>query len=656
MRSVPPPPPPAPHTRFGRYEIVDRIAVGGMAEVFRAREVRAVGEPRVVVIKRMLPHVAAEESGLLMFREEARLGAQVAHPNVVELLEVDSADGHPYLALEYVPGCDLWRLSRWLVREGRVLGVELATFVLRELLAGLEAVHEARDASGAPLGIVHQDVSPSNVLLSVHGDVKLGDFGIAKAAVARSLPAASGRPKGKLGYLAPEQVTGGSATRATDVFAAAVIGAELLLGRPLFSGGSELAILLAIRDANVRPLLELGLPPALEDALTRALARDPKARPASAAELASLLAPLVKGPESALRRELAGLVMQASGLEGETERTPMIEGSLPPGAERTPMTRDLPTQSFVVELSSGGKLGPWRFATVIEAITTGRIGPGDRVSIDGSTAVPIEREPTLARHLPMATLTPLTRDATIATDPDARRNFAGGGFVRGLAESALRRDTGLWLCEHGGVRKEVYVRDGAPVFVGSNVAGELLGEHLVARGVISRGELDMALAVLPRFEGKLGDTLVALELVEPVVLFRQIAEQVRERLLDLFTWESGTAELYRGAGLPPSVGGFPLDLDVWEILRAGVDRRLDAGLEEARFKGHLLDDLERVRQLPSFVQEDALPEELRELLARTATPCPLPDLVDALSRPKDLRRGYRAAALALALDLVAWRH
>ena len=232
----------------------------------------------------------------------------------------------------------------------------------------------------------------------------------------------------------------------------------------------------------------------------------------------------------------------------------------------------------------------------------------------------------------------------------------GGGFVRGLAESALRRDTGLWLCEHGGVRKEVYVRDGAPVFVGSNVAGELLGEHLVARGVISRGELDMALAVLPRFEGKLGDTLVALELVEPVVLFRQIAEQVRERLLDLFTWESGTAELYRGAGLPPSVGGFPLDLDVWEILRAGVDRRLDAGLEEARFKGHLLDDLERVRQLPSFVQEDALPEELRELLARTATPCPLPDLVDALSRPKDLRRGYRAAALALALDLVAWRH
>ena len=181
-------------------------------------------------------------------------------------------------------------------------------------------------------------------------------------------------------------------------------------------------------------------------------------------------------------------------------------------------------------------------------------------------------------------------------------------------------------------------------------------EHLVARGVISRGELDMALAVLPRFEGKLGDTLVALELVEPVVLFRQIAEQVRERLLDLFTWESGTAELYRGAGLPPSVGGFPLDLDVWEILRAGVDRRLDAGLEEARFKGHLLDDLERVRQLPSFVQEDALPDELRELLARTATPCPLPELVDSLSRPKDLRRGYRAAALALALDLVAWRH
>ncbi|MCB9612525.1 MAG: protein kinase [Sandaracinus sp.] len=652
MRSVPPPPPPPPQTRFGRYEIVDRIAVGGMAEVFRARETRAVGEPRVVVIKRMLPHVAAEESGLLMFREEARLGAQVAHPNVVELLEVDSADGHPYLALEYVPGCDLWRLSRWLVREGRALGVELSVFVLLELLAGLEAVHEAVDELGHPLGIVHQDVSPSNVLLSVHGDVKLGDFGIAKAAVARALPGVSGRAKGKLGYLAPEQVTGGSATRATDVFAAAVMGAELLIGRPLFAGGSELAILLAIRDANVRPLLDAALPDPLKNALVSALARDPKQRPASAGLLSEKLRAFAPGPQSVLRRELAELVQRATGVEGEAERTPLVDAEPPLAAERTPLTRDLPSQTFEVELSSGRRLGPWRFATVVEAITTGRIGPEDLVSVDGGPMLPVGRDPWLARHLPMATLTPLTRDAALTTEPHVRRNFAGGGFIRAMAESAARRDTGLWLCEQGGVRKEVYVREGVPVFVGSNVAGELLGEHLVTRGVITRGELDSALAVLPRFEGRLGDTLVALELVDAVTLFRAIAEQVREKLLDLFLWESGTAELYRGAVMP--AGGFPLDLDAWEILRSGVDRRLDAGLEEARFKGRMLDDLVRVPQLPSFVQEGGLPEELRELFAFAATPRALPELVDALAQPSDARRGYRAVTLALALDLVRW--
>jgi serine/threonine-protein kinase len=334
------------------------------------------------------------------------------------------------------------------------------------------------------------------------------------------------------------------------------------------------------------------------------------------------------------------------------ERTPQLEPGLPPGAERTPLTVDLPSQSYAVELSSGGRLGPLRFAELVEGITTGRIGPDDRVSVDGGPMRPLKDDATLLRHLPMASLTPLTRDAAMAVEPDARRNFAGGGFVRGLAESAIRRDTGLWLCEDGGVRKEVYVRDGVPVFVGSNVAGELLGEHLVSRGVISRGELDMALAVLPRFEGRLGDTLVALELVEPVGLFRHIAEQVREKLLDLFTWESGTAELYRGVATPPS--GFPLDLDVWEILRTGTDRRLDVGLEEARFRGRLLDDIVRVPQLPSYVTMDSLPEELRELLERTQSPRGLPDLVEELSRPDDPRRGYRAVTLSLSLDFVRW--
>lgn len=652
MRSVPPPP--AAPTRIERYEIVDRIAVGGMAEVFLARETRAAGEPRTVVIKRMLPHVAAEKSGLLMFREEARLAAQVAHPNVVELLDFGMADGHPYLALEYVPGCDLWRLARWLVRERVQLGLELSLFVLRELLAGLEAVHEARDAQGRVLGIVHQDVSPSNVLLSVHGDVKLSDFGIAKADVARSLPAVSERAKGKLGYLAPEQVMGGSATRATDVFAAAVIGVELLLGRPLFTGGSELAILLAIRDADVRPLFDAPLPEALKETLGRALSREPEGRFSSATALARRLDELASPPRLALRRELAELVQRAAGMTGDSERTPFCEEDPPLDFEPTPLIPDLPPQVFVVETTAGERHGPWPFATIVEAITTGTVSPSDMVSVDGATPLPVARVSSLARHLPLATRTPKTRDAMLLTTPQARTSFANGGFVRALAESALRRETGLWLCEQGSARKEVYVREGAPVFVGSNLAGELLGEHLVAHGIITRGELDMSLAVMPRFHGRLGDTLIALALVEPVKLFRVIADQVREKLIGLFEWDSGTAEFYRGAVIPE--GGFPLDLDVWEILRTGIDRRLAAGLESERFRGKMLDALVCAPDRPSDAVEAMLPTELSETLAVAATPTPLPELVETLARPDDPRRGYRGVTLALSLEWIRWCH
>ncbi|HJL04594.1 MAG TPA: serine/threonine-protein kinase [Polyangiaceae bacterium LLY-WYZ-15_(1-7)] len=651
MRELPPPP--EPHSRFGRFEIVDRIAVGGMAEVFRALEPRDVGAPRIVVLKRMLPHVAAEAAGLAMFEEEARLAGQVDHPNVVTLLGSGEAAEQPYLALEYVPGCDLWKLTRWLTRQGKTLGPELACFIVRELLAGLAAVHEAQGPDGEPLGIVHQDVSPSNVLLSIHGDVKLGDFGIAKAKIRNALPGVSMRAKGKLGYLAPEQVTGGAAGRSADVFAAGVIAAELLLGRPLFAGGSELAILLAIRDANIQPFLDLPLPDDLRDAVAAALAKEPETRPESAVAFAERLAPFVPEPVSALKRELAGLVQAASGIDVADQLTPVVE-SVSEELQRpgTPVTADLPSQTYVVHAEGGGELGPFSFAELVEAITTGRVGAGDRVAIDGGAPQAVRDQPALLRHLPMSTFTPITRDARLATEPDARRNFGGGGFVRALAESALREDSGLWLCSRGGVRKEVYVEKGQPQFVSSNLAGEMLGEMLVAQGVISRGELDMALAVLPRFDGRLGDTLVGLQLVEAVELFRHIAHQVREKLLELFQWEVGTAELYRGVPAPPS--GFPLDLDVWSILDEGLGRRLAAGLEDARFRSRLLDPLERVPQLPSYATVEALPEPVQDLLAAAATPTSLAELAERFASDADPQRGYRVSLLALQLGLVRW--
>ncbi|MBK7153734.1 MAG: serine/threonine protein kinase [Sandaracinaceae bacterium] len=285
--------------RFGPYRLVDRVAVGGMAEVFRAIEPRPAGEDRVICVKRMLPHLASEPGALAMFEEEARLGAHIRHPNVVQMLGFGEAGGQPYLALEYVRGCDLWRLLRWVQHQGLGLPLETCVYVVRQILKGLAAVHEARDDDGLPLGVVHRDVSPSNVLLSVHGDVKLGDLGIAQSHLHAHIPARhSGRRMGKLGYLAPEQVTGAALDVRTDLFAVGVIAAELLMGgKPLFRGGSELAILLAIRDGNIDQFASTAksLPEPLRAFVVHLLAAAPDARPHSAMEALAVLDAVIAG-------------------------------------------------------------------------------------------------------------------------------------------------------------------------------------------------------------------------------------------------------------------------------------------------------------------------------------------------------------------------
>ena len=663
----PAPPAPPPNTQLGRYILVDRIAVGGMAEVFRALEPRDVGEPRMVVLKRMLPHIAAEQGARAMFEEEARLGSQIVHPNVVHVIDHGEIEDKPFLTLEYVPGCDLWKLNRWLIRQGIQLSHDLVVYVVRQLLSGLQSVHNAEDAQGNPMHIVHRDISPSNLIVSIHGEVKLIDFGIARAHLKNDeADAPRDRAKGKLGYLAPEQVAGSEVDAAADLFSVGVIAAELLMRRPLFSGGSELAVLLAIRDAQIHPFIEIipTLPDGLGEVICEALSVDSNDRPQDAVSFSNTLKPFQRSSDGQMRGDLASLVQRLVDEQMPERRSSSVNDlqmpTLPPDdwgeflPDHPPNTADVNPIDYRLRFNNGTIRGPLTYAELVEMIATGRVNAADKVQIADGEFQPISALPDLCRHVPAAMATPTT--GQIMVDPGAAYLYLmeEGGMVRAFATTFVQKQTGLWLCEQGGIRKEVYTQNGVPTFVTSNLASELLGEHLVKREVITRSELDMALAVMPRFEGKLGDTLVALGLVEPLMLFQHIEDQVREKLLDLFTWITGTATFY--GDVAPPVSGFPLRLDPWQILDAGLQRRIAAGLEDELILKSGDRSIVQVKRLPTAIATANFPVFLTSTLQATATEQTLDELVRqaANNAPEDAQRGYRDVAILLALGALQW--
>jgi serine/threonine-protein kinase len=233
----------AQHQIIGRYAIYDEIASGGMATVHIGRLVGPIGFSRTVAIKRLHPHFAKDQDFVDMFVDEARLAARIRHPNVVPTLDVVKTDNELFLVMEYVQGEALSRIMRRARRVGTPIPPRLAVATMIGVLHGLHAAHNAKGERGEPLLIVHRDVSPQNILVGTDGVARVFDFGIAKAR-GRIQTTREGQIKGKLAYMAPEQLSGAEVERATDVYAAAVVLWELLAGQRLFEGDNE-AVMLA---------------------------------------------------------------------------------------------------------------------------------------------------------------------------------------------------------------------------------------------------------------------------------------------------------------------------------------------------------------------------------------------------------------------------
>lgn len=267
--------------RFGSYELVDKIGSGGMADVYRARAVDG-DFARPLAIKRIREPLSGDPTWVQMFIEEARLTAELHHPNIVQVLDFGEHDGLYFLAMELVEGHDLAWLAERMEQEGPI-PAPIAMYVCLEVLQALAHAHARRDARGRLLGLIHRDVSPANILISWEGEVKLTDFGIAKVRK-RATETTQGRIKGKFGYMAPEQVRGEELDGRTDLFALGIVLYEILTGVPLFHAPSAAATIRRVMHAPVHPPSRENprIPPELDAIVLKALARDAPLRYQSA--------------------------------------------------------------------------------------------------------------------------------------------------------------------------------------------------------------------------------------------------------------------------------------------------------------------------------------------------------------------------------------
>ena len=298
------------------YELGFLLGSGGMAEVRYGRRVARGGFAYAVAVKQLHPHLGDRPELARMFLDEARLAARVSHANVVPILDLVEGQGRAWAIMPYVEGESLARLCREVVARGDRVPPRIAASIALDLLAGLGAAHDATDEQGAPLGIVHRDVSPQNVLVGVDGIARVLDFGVAKAR-GRLHETRDGQVKGKLAYMAPEQLAG-DASAATDVYAAAIVLWEMLAGRRLFDGESEMAVVgKVMAGATSPPSAHAPIPPALDLVVVRALCLDPAQRFATAADMERAIERATAG-DVATRAEVAAWVSSiASGALAE---------------------------------------------------------------------------------------------------------------------------------------------------------------------------------------------------------------------------------------------------------------------------------------------------------------------------------------------------
>jgi serine/threonine-protein kinase len=315
-----------------RYRVTERLEAGGMAEVFKGESLSVQGFRKQVAIKRVLPHLAQNRNFISMFLDEARLGARLTHANIVTVFDIGAADNTYFIVMEYVDGCNLKTVIEQYRQQGRRIGVKEAVYICVQACAGLSFAHELQDEDGRDLHIVHRDISPPNILLSKRGEVKVTDFGLAKAAtqLEKTDP---GVVKGKFSYLSPEAALGETVDARTDIFALGIVLWEMLAGRRLFLGETDYQTIKLVQQANVPSLMRLNpeVDAELEAVVMKALARDKNLRYQTAREMGDALSGYLYAKQLKVNSfDIANMVKEVleakqAGKAGQPRETSIID-------------------------------------------------------------------------------------------------------------------------------------------------------------------------------------------------------------------------------------------------------------------------------------------------------------------------------------------
>jgi TonB family protein len=336
---------------FGQYTLLDKIATGGMAEVWKARMLGMEGFQKNVAIKRILPHLTDSSDFLTMFIDEAKLAAQLNHNNIIHIYDLGKIEEDYYIAMEFVDGRDLRSILNSARRKQPepALPMSLALLVAARLASALDYAHRKKDFDGRELGLVHRDVSPQNVLISYEGDIKLCDFGIVKA-VAKASKTQMGALKGKLQYMSPEQAWGRVVDARSDIFSLGAVLFEMLTGRRLFAGESEISVLESVRDCRIESPRSVNpaIPESVDKVVMRALAGEPDDRYQTAGEMQKELERVLYGLDpTPSERDLA---LYLRGLFDDAPATPLppaAPAAAAPADKAAPRPVEMPTAAGV---------------------------------------------------------------------------------------------------------------------------------------------------------------------------------------------------------------------------------------------------------------------------------------------------------------------